>query len=111
METSDFCIITTTTDNKENADVITQMLLVKKLVACVQSSTVQSTYHWQGEINNGAEILLTMKTKRSLFEKVQAEIEHLHTYDVPEIIMVPIVSANPSYLRWLKEETIADQSL
>jgi len=106
MEVYDFCIITTTTDTKENADVITQMLLMKKLVACVQSSTVQSTYHWQGEINNGVEILLTMKTKRSLFEKVQTEIQHLHSYDVPEIIMLPIVSANPSYLRWLKEETV-----
>ena len=106
MEASDFCIITTTTDTKENADVIAQMLLVKKLVACVQSSTVHSTYHWQGDIINSDEILLTMKTKRSLFEKVQIEIEHLHTYDVPEIIMVPMVSANPSYLRWLKEETL-----
>ena len=106
MEASDFCIITTTTDTKENADVIAQMLLVKKLVACVQSSTIQSTYHWQGDIINSDEILLTMKTKRSLFEKVQTEIEHLHTYDVPEIIMIPLVSANPTYLRWLKEETV-----
>jgi periplasmic divalent cation tolerance protein len=111
MEASDFCIITTTTDTQENADVITQMLLVKKLVACVQSSTIQSTYHWQGEIHNSAEILLTMKTKRSLFEKVQTEIEHLHTYDVPEIIMLPIISANQSYLLWLKEEILQDQSL
>lgn len=105
MEASDFCIITTTTDSKENADLITQMLLVKRLAACVQSSSIQSTYHWQGDIISSDEILLMMKTKRDLFEKVQTEIEHLHAYDVPEILMVPIVSANPSYLRWLKEET------
>lgn len=106
MEASDFCIITTTTDSKENADMIAQMLLEKKLVACVQSSTIQSTYHWQGEIHDSAEILLTMKTKRSLFEKVQTEIENLHTYDIPEIIMIPIISANQSYLQWIKEETL-----
>ena len=87
MEASDYCIITTTTDSKENADAITQRLLEKKLVACVQSTTIQSAYHWE--------------------RKIQAEIEHLHTYDVPEIIMVPMAGANPAYLQWIEEETIS----
>ena len=90
MEASDYCIISTTTDSKENADTITQLLLEKKLVACIQSSIIQSAYSWQKKIIHSEEILLQMKTKRSLFEKVRTEIEHLHTYDVPEIIMVPI---------------------
>ena len=106
MEASDFCIISTTTDTKENADAITQLLLEKKLVACVQSTVIQSTYHWQENIIKSEEILLQMKTKSSLFEKVQREIEHLHTYDVPEIIMVPMAGANLLYLQWLEEETI-----
>ena len=50
MEASDYCIISTTTDSKENADAITQLLLDKKLIACVQSTTIQSAYHWQGKI-------------------------------------------------------------
>ena len=108
MKASDFCIITTTTDTKENADVIIQRLLEKKLVACIQSSTIESTYPWQGEIINSEEILLQMKTKRSLFENVQNEIEDLHTYETPEIIMVPLAAANPSYLQWLQEETTED---
>ena len=106
MKASDFCLITTTTDSKRNAEDITQQLLQKKLVACVQSSSIQSTYHWEGEIINSEEILLTMKTKQSLFQKVQEEIESLHTYDTPEIIMVAFSSANQDYLKWLKEETI-----
>ena len=106
MEASDYCLISTTTDTKKNADAITQLLLEKKLVACVQSTTIQSAYHWQGKIINSEEILLQMKTKRSLFEKIQIEIEHLHTYDVPEIIMVPLAGANLHYLQWIKEETI-----
>lgn len=105
MEASDYCIITTTTDSKENADAITQRLLEKKLVACVQSTTIQSAYHWEGKIINSVEIRLQMKTKRSLFEKIQTEIEHLHTYDVPEIIMVPMAGANSPYLQWIEEET------
>ena len=106
MEASDYCVISTTTDSKENADAITQLLLDKKLIACVQSTTIQSAYHWQGKIIKSEEILLQMKSKRSLFEKVQREIEHLHTYDVPEIIMVPMADANLRYLQWLEEETI-----
>lgn len=104
MEASDYCIITTTTDSKENADAITQQLLEKKLVACVQSTTIQSAYHWEGKIAESEEIRLDMKTKRSLFEKIQTEIEHLHAYDVPEIIMVPMAGANLHYLQWIEEE-------
>ncbi len=107
MEASDYCIISTTTDSKENADAITQRLLEKKLVACVQSTNIQSAYHWQGKIIQSVEIRLQMKTKRSLFDNVKAEIEHLHTYDLPEIIMVPITGANLDYLQWIEEETIA----
>lgn len=106
MEASDYCLISTTTDSKENADAITQLLLEKKLIACVQSTVIQSAYHWQRQIIKTEEILLQMKTKRSLFEKVQTEIEHLHTYDVPEIIMVPMAGANLRYLQWIEEETI-----
>lgn len=106
MEASDFCVISTTTDTKENADAITQMLLEKKLVACVQSTTIQSAYRWQEKIVNSEETLLQLKTKRSLFEKIQKEIEHLHAYDVPEIIMVPLEDANEPYLQWIEEETI-----
>ena len=105
MEASEYCIITTTTDSKENAEAITQLLLEKKLVACVQSSIIQSTYHWEERIAASEEILLAMKTKRALFEKVQAEIEQLHAYDVPEILMVPLAGANRSYLQWIAEVT------
>ncbi len=106
MEASDYCIITTTTDTKENAEVITRVLLEKKLVACVQSANIQSAYHWEGKIIQSKEIRLQIKSRRSLFETIQKEIEHLHTYDVPEIIMVPMAGANPEYLQWIEEETI-----
>lgn len=106
MEASDYCIITTTTDSKENADAITQQLLEKKLVACVQSTTIQSAYHWEGKVMQSEEILLQMKTRRSLFETIQTEIGYLHTYDLPEIIMVPMAGANPDYLQWIEKETI-----
>lgn len=106
MKPSDYCIVSTTTDTKENAKIITQSLLQKKFVACVQSSTTDSSYRWQGKIILSKEIHLQMKTKKSLFAKIKKEIESLHTYDVPEIIMVPLLDANDFYLKWIDAETL-----
>lgn len=106
MEASDYCIISTTTDSKENADAIKHLLLEKKLIACIQSTTIQSTYIWDGNITESEEILLQMKTKKSLYQEIETEIEYLHTYDVPEIIMVPITGANLLYLQWIEDVTL-----
>ncbi len=106
MEASDYCVIHTTTDTKENADAISSHLLKKKLIACAQRTTTQSAYRWQGKIIESDEILLQMKTKSSLFDHIKKEIKSLHTYDVPEIIMIPLLDANDFYLQWIEKETI-----
>lgn len=106
MKASDFCIITTTTDSEENADAITQSLLEKKLAACIQSSTIQSAYRWQGKVIQSKELLIQLKTRRNLFTPIQKEIENLHTYDVPEIIMMPMEDANDAYLQWIADVTV-----
>ena len=105
MKTKKYCIITTTIDDKDIATQISTALLQDHLVACVQSHTLQSKYHWNGALETNKEILLQMKTKASLFEEVKVQIEALHSYDVPEIIMTPILDANESYLKWIDEET------
>lgn len=106
MEASDYCIVSTTTDSKENANLISETLLQKKLVACAQNTTTQSTYRWQGKVIESDEVLLQMKTKRSLFDHITKEIEKLHTYDVPEIVMIRLLDANELYLKWIEKETI-----
>ncbi len=106
MEASDYCIVSTTTDTIENAEIITQSLLEKKLIACAQRTTTQSAYRWKGKIIESEEILLQMKTKKSLFADIKKEIEALHTYEVPEIIMIPLFDANEFYLEWIEKETI-----
>ena len=105
MKTTNYCIITTTIDDKNIADQISTALLQNHLVACVQSHTIQSKYHWNGTLETSEEILLQMKTKTSLFEEVKVQIEALHSYDVPEIIITPILDGNESYLNWIDEET------
>jgi periplasmic divalent cation tolerance protein len=105
MKASDYCTITTTTDNQENADLITQTLLQEELVACVQAAPIESAYRWKGKIINSKEIRLDIKTKVILFQKVKETIETLHTYDVPEILMITMDDAKFDYLRWIDDVT------
>jgi len=105
MKASDYCTITTTTDNHENADLITQTLLQKELAACIQSSPVESAYRWKGKIINSREIRLDIKTKVSLFGEVKKTIETLHIYEVPEITMHTMHDAKFDYLRWIDDVT------
>jgi len=105
MKTTNYCIVTTTIDDKDIATQISTALLQDHLVACVQNHTVQSKYHWNGTLETSKEILLQMKTKASLFEEIKVQIEALHSYEVPEIIMTPILDANDDYLNWIDKET------
>ncbi len=104
MKTKNYCIITTAIDDENIADKISTSLLKDHLVACVQSHTVQSKYNWDGNLESKKEILLQMKTKTSMFEEVKVQIKSLHTYDLPEIVMTPIIDANEAYLEWIENE-------
>ena len=105
MTASKYCTITVTTDSEENALLITQTLLEKKLVACVQSSTIQSAYTWQGKVMSTEEIRLEVKTKVALFDEIKNIILKLHTYDVPEILMFSCDGGDNNYFKWIEEET------
>ncbi len=100
-----YCIVQTTTNDKETALKITSNLLKKKLAACIQSHTIKSSYRWKGDLENSEEIILNIKTKTSLFEKIKKEIEENHNYETPEIISVPILDGSEKYLKWIDEET------
>ena len=98
--------IITTTDKIKIADKITNSLLKKKLASCVQRLPIQSTYRWKGKIENSKEFLLLIKTKKSLYKKVEKEIKANHDYEVPEILEIPITNGNKAYLNWLNSETL-----
>ncbi len=105
MKTINYCIISTTIDDESIAEKISTALLQAHLVACVQTHMIQSKYHWNGTLETSKEIRLQMKTKASLFEEIKVQIKALHSYNVPEIIMTPILDANKSYLDWIDEVT------
>jgi periplasmic divalent cation tolerance protein len=104
MKKEAYCIVTTTVDSQEVAEQITTALLQARLVACIQTQTVQSSYHWNGRIERSTEILIQMKSRSLHFDSIEQTIKDLHTYDIPEIIMVPVQNASKDYLAWIDRE-------
>jgi periplasmic divalent cation tolerance protein len=97
--------ISTTTETKEQAQKIAQYLVEQKLAACVQiTGPIESTYRWKGKVENAQEWLCLIKTRDSLFKKVETAIKKLHPYETPEIIAVPINKGSKEYLNWLDDE-------
>ena len=102
----DIIVIYCTVPNKKLAKSITKVLMKHRLAACVSMiDNVRSTFSWEGEICEEKEILLMIKTRRSNYGKIKLVIEDMHTYNVPEIIALPIVDCSEDYLKWLVKET------
>jgi periplasmic divalent cation tolerance protein len=97
--------ITTTTETKEQAQTIAQHLVKSRLAACVQIvGPINSTYRWKDKVENAQEWLCLIKTRADLYNKVEAAIKSLHSYETPEIIAVPIVKGSKEYLNWIDDE-------
>ena len=98
-----FIIILVTCGARKEASAIAEALLKKRLAACVNiTSEIDSKFWWKGKIDSAKETLVMLKTVRANFKKVEAEIKRLHSYEVPEIIAVPIVAGSKEYLSWIK---------
>jgi periplasmic divalent cation tolerance protein len=98
----------TTVDDRDRAEGLARALVERQLVACVQiAGPVTSVYRWQGKVETSQEWLCILKTRQSLFAQVEAAIRELHTYEVPEIIAVPIVAGSAAYLAWIEQATAA----
>ena len=101
-------IIQTTTDNQDWTNALIQGLVESRLVADVQLSDINSYYWWHGEVRNKKETLLTIKTKESLFNAVEQVIRQHSAYEVPQIIVTPIIGGGADYLDWIKTETTGE---
>jgi len=103
--TKSYDIILTTTGSKEETDRLAEMLVSRQLAACVQVINIGSTYMWQGKMTQEAEFLLLIKTASHLYSEVEKIIVENHSYEIPEIIQIPIVQGLPAYLAWIDENT------
>lgn len=102
---TEYCMITTTFDDKEEANSVIDALLEKRLVSCCQLSRIISSYHWKGKIEHSEEYLLQMKSKKILYKEVEQEILKMHSYETPQIIMYEIQDGYKEYLDWIAKET------
>ena len=102
---TDKIVILSTCDSEEQATRIGRDLVEKRLAACVQVTPgVKSFYHWKGKLQEDAEYLLIIKSRRDLYERLEAELNQIHSYEVPEIIALPVVEASADYQAWMTRE-------
>jgi periplasmic divalent cation tolerance protein len=91
-----------TTAGREEAETIVQRLLEAKLIACANIiGPVSSHFHWSGKMKKAEEYLILMKSRKDLFEKLSETVKALHSYEVPEILALPIIEGSKAYMDWL----------
>ncbi len=105
---TDKIVVLSTCKSAEEAAQIARALVEKKLAACVSvMPAVRSFYRWKGAVEDEQESLLVIKSSRGLFDQLRVEIEKLHSYELPEVIALPIVDGSEGYLEWLERELAA----
>jgi len=102
VKKTDRIIVLITAGSEEEAHNIAESLVKEKKAACVNIvPTVDSLFWWEGKIDSARESLLLVKTKTSLFPEVVELVKRTHSYEVPEVIALPIIAGSDDYLKWL----------
>jgi len=99
-----FIIIYITHPNMKEAKKVAEALLRDRLIACVNYFPIESSYWWKGDIENAKEIVSIVKTRKENWTKVKKAVEAIHPYETPCIMKLEVES-NPSYAKWITDET------
>lgn len=103
---ANFLEVRVTAGTVDEASRISSSVVARRLAAAVQIvAPITSTYWWKGELHRREEWLLLMKTTSSRFEELAACVREIHSYEVPEIVAVPLVMGTDDYLEWIRQET------
>ena len=98
-------VVFSTCGSEAEAERLARHLVGERLAACVSVvAPVRSFYRWQGVVENAEEWMLVIKTSRELFERLRIVLESAHSYELPEVLAVPVIEGSPTYLRWLDLE-------
>ena len=98
-------VVTTTVEDQEQATKFSNLIVSKRLAACVQSLPIYSVYRWRGNIESANEHLLIAKTRAELADDLMELIKANHSYEVPELTVTPIIGGFEDYLHWISTET------
>jgi len=91
-----------TASDKKEALKIVRRLLDERLIACANiGGPVSSLFLWEGKIDEANEFLVIMKSRKDLFKKLSELVKEIHSYEVPEVLELPIMEGLPSYLEWM----------
>ena len=101
---TDKIIVFSTCPGVKEAKKLAGHLVEQRLAACVNLVKIASCYRWKGKVAHEPEVLLIIKTSRTLFGRLRAEWERLHSYEIPELIAIPIVEGAATYMDWLERE-------
>ena len=97
-------IVLTTTGSHDEARKIAHALVERRLAACVNIvPQIESVYRWQEKVETATEWLLLIKTQADLFDRVRDAVKELHSYDLPECIMLEVAAGSQEYLNWIAE--------
>jgi periplasmic divalent cation tolerance protein len=106
---TDKIVVLSSCDSEENAVALARTLVEQRLAACVNIIPgARSIYRWQGKIEDAAEWVLIIKTRRGLFDALREAIAKAHSYEVPEVLALPVVDGTEAYLAWLDRELASD---
>ena len=98
-------VVLITTESRGEALKLSKELLDRKKAACINIvPRVDSLFTWNGRIDYEDEALLVVKTRASVVDELTALVKELHSYDVPEVIALPIIGGNEDYLKWVRDE-------
>ena len=106
MGASQYRVVLVTCGSIAEARRIGRTVVEKKLAACANIvPSVESIYRWKGKVERAREVLVVIKTNARRLPKLEREVKRLHSYDIPEFIVLPIVAGSRKYLAWLGEST------
>ncbi len=105
-ESSEEIVVFITAPSEEMAAAIAKALVEARLAACANLVRgIRSIYSWQGKIEDESEVLMIVKTQRKLFDALKSKVKELHSYEVTEIIALPITAGADDYLKWIRDST------
>jgi periplasmic divalent cation tolerance protein len=102
-DSSRYCMVLTTCPTQDEAQRIASLLIREHLAACVQITGITSCYEWKGTVNTENEQLLLIKARADRYGDIESFILKNHSYEIPEIVMIPIERGSESYLSWIDE--------
>ncbi len=99
-----YVLVYSTAGDREEAKRIARRLIEEGLAACVNIWPIESVYEWEGEVEEDEEVALLVKTTAEKAERVVRRIVELHSYDVPAVLVVPVLGGHEEFLEWIKEQ-------